>query len=165
MLILWWQANVVVKEKRARLTEYGLQSIYSDPELSDAETPGAENMSRWLAPEMAGATPGSGAVVEKWGDVFSFGMVAFEIFAGKVPFSGKKTCMVLEKIKNGDRPNIQILRLSSETKNLIGRCWDQEPRQRPNIGAVVLELKGGEGEGEEAEEGEVKRKKWFCGIL
>ena len=157
MLILWWQANVVVKRQRAHLTEYGLHSIYSDPGLTDAKTPGAEDMSRWLAPEIVNPTSGSLVKkITKQGDVFAFGMVAFEIFSGQVPFSGSKAEDAVLKINKGKRPDIQTLGLTSGRKKLIQSCWDRNPKKRPTMEHVVKQLREPEGEAEP---------KAFCGIF
>jgi len=64
------------------LTDYGLAPIYSDSRFTAA--PGRVGVSRWLAPEaILGTMRGAES---KQADVFSFAMLAIEVYTGKVPF-------------------------------------------------------------------------------
>ena len=161
MLILWWQANIVVKKERAHLTDYGLYPVYSDPELNEADTPGVDGMSRWQAPEITLSENHSVEDYTKPGDVFSFGMVALEIFTGEVPFNGSAAMTVSMQIAKGKRPKISGIAkqrgLRGGRKTLIKECWRESPEGRPKMEDAVGQLKEAEGE--------AKYNSLFCGIF
>ena len=145
MLILCRQANVIIDGTgRARLTEYGLAPIYSDPSFAVAAAPGSVGTSRWLAPEIItparkrGTTP---VIESKAADVFAFGMLAVEVFTGKIPFEGQGNEAAVLRILKGGRPEIpgyaEEIGLTVEMRNLIGGCWRQNPKKRPTMEQVV----------------------------
>ena len=145
VLIPWRQANVVVDRRgRARLTEYGLAPIISDPSFTVAATPGAVGTSRWLAPEII--TPprkaiGMPVMESKPADVFAFAMFAVEVFAGRIPFEEQKNEAVVLRISQGGRPempeNAQAVGLTDEMWKVFESCWQQNPKIRPTIEEVV----------------------------
>lgn len=61
-------------------------------------------------------------------DVFSFGMIAFYLITGSRPFKGFSNAETVEKIKRGERPQIDSVPF---LKNLITRTWNQNPDLRP----------------------------------
>ena len=139
------QANVVIDRRgRARLTEYGLAPINSDPSFAVAATLGSVGTSRWLAPEINTPTRkgGSMPVMEsKAADVFAFAMFAVEVFTGKIPFEEHKNEAVVLRISQGNRPeipgNARDTGLTSEIWNLLESCWQQDPKKRPTMTDVV----------------------------
>ena len=89
------------------MTEYGLAHIKTDPSFTIMATPEAVGTSRWLAPEIINLSHGcSGMPVTetKPGDVFSFAMLAVEVFTGKIPFEEQRNEMVALRISEGGRP-------------------------------------------------------------
>ena len=145
LLISRPQANVIIdRQGHARLTEYGLATINSDPSFTVAATPGAVGTSRWLAPEIINPTRkgNSPPVMEsKPADVFAFGMFAVEVFTGKIPFEEQKNEAVVLRISRGGRPempgNAQDVGLTTEVWKLLESCWQQNPKKRPTMDEVV----------------------------
>ncbi|KAL1561945.1 light-sensor Protein kinase-like [Salvia divinorum] len=88
----------------------------------------------WYAPEVLGQeTQGN---VEK-SDMYSFGMVCFEILTGKVPFEdahlqGDK---MSRNIRAGERPLFPF-HTPKFLANLIKKCWHTEPAQRPSFSSI-----------------------------
>ena len=128
----------------ARLTEYGLAPVNLDPSFTVAATPGSVGTSRWLAPEIINpARKGTGMPVmeSKAADVFSFAMFAVEVFTSKIPFEEQKNEAVVLRISQGGRPempeNAQAVGLTGEMWKIIDSCWQQNPKKRPTIEAVV----------------------------
>ncbi|KAF9643163.1 kinase-like protein [Thelephora ganbajun] len=138
-------ANVIIDQRgRARLTEYGLAPINSDPSFTVAATPGTVGAARWQAPEiiLPPRRRGSMPVMEsKAADVFAFGMFAVEVFTGKIPFEEQKNEAVVLRISQGGRPdmpaNAQAVGLTGEMWKLLENCWHQNPKKRPAMGEVV----------------------------
>ena len=78
-------------------------------------------------------------------DVFSFGMLAMEIFTGQIPFVEQENATeVVFQILRGDRPkmpkNAREVGLTVEIWNLIESCWRQDPKRRPTIEEIVARL-------------------------
>ena len=92
---------------------------------------------RWMAPEIVDDVETS---INKMCDVFSFGMVLYEIFAHKVPYheiSGN--ARVGMAVLQGKRPPIPAI-LPPFLHPLLQDCWKEEPRQRPQFKTIVLAI-------------------------
>src|SRR5207244_220432 len=70
-------------------------------------------------------------------DVYSFGMVAYELFSNQPPFVEytHDDCLAL-RICEGLRPNLEEVIAPQLLKDLISRCWDVSPEQRPTAGEI-----------------------------
>jgi len=82
----------------------------------------------------------------KAADIFAFGMLAVEVFTGKVPFEGQKNEAVVLHISRGGRPEMpgiaQVVGLTGEMWKLLESCWQQNPKKRPTMEEVVRRLQG-----------------------
>ena len=87
---------------------------------------------RWMAPE---------AFVElvssKSSDVFSLGIVIWELVTCDLPYAGKEDCCVLYSVKVLKlRPEIPA-HCPAALKHLLGECWKENRKERPSIDAVL----------------------------
>ena len=77
----------------------------------------------------------------KTADVFAFGMIAVEVFTGKIPFGEKRNEMVALRILQGGRPEMpetaQAVGLTGEIWKLLQSCWQQNPKKRPTMEEIV----------------------------
>ena len=139
------------------MTDYGLDIVYSNKDFRGEANPYYDGMCRWLAPECMDHFSLAKKVIRwllpkavtlpptesKTTDVFAFGMVAVEVFTGRVPFDGLDNSTAMLKIVSGKRPGrpkgTQI-GLTDEVWGLICKCWTQEPSKRPEITRVVKKL-------------------------
>jgi len=101
-----------------------------------------EELGNWqyMAPEaMQGAvTVGYSAQI----DVYSFGMVLWEIFSGETPFHeylSSEDDRGRMKVLAGDRPDIPV-DVPESISNLIAACWDADANSRPSLDFVVNSL-------------------------
>lgn len=75
------------------------------------------------------------------GDIYSLGMIFYEIFTENKPFNGFLLKELTKKVSaEKSRPKIQDNILSSKLANLIRCCWQDEPLKRPNSSQVVQVL-------------------------
>jgi hypothetical protein len=77
-------------------------------------------------------------------DVYSFGMLLYEIFSDRIPFNGLETAAIKRELMNGKRPDMNLVQQKDTPKeiiDLIVRCWDEKPLKRPNIKEVNEILK------------------------
>ncbi|POG58020.1 kinase-like domain-containing protein [Rhizophagus irregularis DAOM 181602=DAOM 197198] len=69
-------------------------------------------------------------------DIYSIGMLMWEISSGQPPFIKKHDYDLAIKIINGMRPKI-IPGTPLEYKELMEQCWDANPMKRPDIGTLL----------------------------
>lgn len=93
---------------------------------------------RWLAPESTAKKP----VFNEQSDIFSLGLVLWEIASRKIPFEDIKEdaqVIVLVKYEN-ERPEISA-DTPKELAKLIECCWQEDPSKRPDLSEVIATLK------------------------
>ena len=94
----------------------------------------------WMAPEVMTNDYGFKA------DVFSFGMVMYELLTCRAPWSGtnKKFMLQIETAVNaGERPPIEeedLIDAPVEFVELMKRCWQNDPKVRPTFEEALSEL-------------------------
>ena len=73
-------------------------------------------------------------------DVYSFSMIAYEIVTEKVPFIDKEGELISpNRIIEGHRPKFTE-NFTEKMKNLLSRCWSNEPSERPTFGEIFDKL-------------------------
>ena len=88
-------------------------------------------------------------------DVYSFGVLMWELLYEKEPFDGVLSTAVEYVVKEDARPLIQtadksktvdldeagdVLLLTEDLANIIRRCWQTDVAERPSLGRVAKEL-------------------------
>ncbi|KAH9934222.1 kinase-like domain-containing protein [Fomitopsis serialis] len=142
-------ANILIdSEHRARLADFGLTAMTHDLHALNAITPlSIVGSLRWTAPEVL--DPESAGLEKarpsKASDVYSLGLVMWEVFAGHVPFHQYPLeANVLYRVLAGARParpNAARHGLSDSVWEWMQRCWDAEASRRPRIADVVSFLR------------------------
>ena len=105
----------------------------------------------YVAPEVLRGKP-----YTKAADIYSFGMIMYFVATGRQPFSDRahNEFLVLG-ICNGERPKIDEKEAPECYINLMKRCWDSNPDNRPNseeISKSIRKFYEEVGQFEEAEE-------------
>src|SRR5438132_5977592 len=91
----------------------------------------------YLAPEVLSKKP-----YTKKSDIYSFGMIMWEHTTGKKPFHGRSHDQYLMlDILNGERPQITDDTPESYAE-LMKRCWDHNPENRPTAKEINDHFKG-----------------------
>ena len=92
---------------------------------------------RWMAPEIVEDVE---ANINKMCDVFSYGMVLYEIFSGKIPYHDiPSNARVGMAVLEGKRPPVPPT-LPPFLEPLLEACWKEDPNQRPQFEAIVLAI-------------------------
>ncbi|XP_049377700.1 uncharacterized protein LOC125842447 [Solanum stenotomum] len=127
----------------AKLKGFGLTSIKSTYKTASHN---AANSVIWFAPEVLAEQekPGSKCAYKytEKADVYSFGMICFQILTGKVPFDeghlqGEK---VVRNIRAGERPLFPYPS-PKYLVNLTRRCWHTNPNLRPRFSSLCRILR------------------------
>jgi len=73
-------------------------------------------------------------------DIYSFGMVCYEILTGCIPFFNCKMVGLRERIKDGLRPDIPE-HCPVQLATLIQACYHPNPAERPSFRKICVELR------------------------
>jgi hypothetical protein len=149
--------NILVKYNEhdrhvyAKVADFGLSKIkelsctYSNLTMGLGTT-------RWMAPELFGDSedhnigPSSSSESNlslKYHfkvDVYSFGMVCYEILTGHVPFFNFKLMGIRKSIKDGLRPNMPE-QCPEQLSTLVQACYHCDPKARPSFPDICVELR------------------------
>jgi TolB-like protein/Tfp pilus assembly protein PilF/predicted Ser/Thr protein kinase len=141
-------ANMLVSGDRLKLLDFGVARLASVPQrerMAPALTPvphesstgtgpaneaetvqfTISNMSgtpAYMSPEQAG-----GQIVDARSDIFSFGVVLYELLSGRRPFAGKTMQVVLSQIRESEPAPLEA---SPEVTHLVARCLRKSPADR-----------------------------------
>jgi len=112
----------------------------ADLELGDEDEDGFSDISfseemlpNWSPPEVLSAT----SSFTQAGDIYALGLVFWEIVAREPPFDKiQSRSEIVQEVVMGRRPHIPTS-TPPEYKELISRCWDQDPTNRLTADEVV----------------------------
>ncbi|KZV29621.1 Kinase superfamily protein with octicosapeptide/Phox/Bem1p domain isoform 1 [Dorcoceras hygrometricum] len=92
----------------------------------------------WMAPELLN---GSSSLVSDKVDVFSFGIVMWELLTGEEPYADLHYGAIIGGIvSNTLRPPVPEP-CDPDWRDLMERCWSSEPSERPNFTEIADELR------------------------
>ena len=95
---------------------------------------------RWMAPEIVEDVE---ANINKMCDVFSYGMVLYEIFAREIPYADiPSSARVGMAVLQGKRPPIPAT-LPPFLHPLLEACWNENPKERPEFETIVMAIHTG----------------------
>ena len=111
----------------AKVCDFGTARI-----LAKTSTTEQRGTCAWMAPEIhEGSKP-----INKMCDVFSYGMVLYEIYSGKIPYDTLCSTMIGAAVLKGERPPIPDT-LPQFLHSLLQACWQKEPNKRPAFKDIV----------------------------
>jgi len=94
---------------------------------------------RWMAPEVIGHEVDEGEDFTGSGDVYSFGLVCYEILAAKIPFEDTPLATLSDKVKSGERPKLPSY-CPDYLAECIQQCWVPVPEERPAFGEICMRM-------------------------
>ncbi|KAJ0692999.1 putative protein kinase TKL-Pl-4 family [Helianthus annuus] len=119
-------------QKRIKLADFG-ESIFEPLELFF--TSGEMGTRGYMAPEIVSRKPYGHKC-----DVYSFGICLWEIYCCDMAYTYDLENIPSDIYKLQEmRPNIPV-NCPTSLARLIQRCWDTDPRKRPEMKDVVVEL-------------------------
>ena len=129
--------NILVsKAAHAKLADFGLAKVLEAEPVSSEGTTVTAGPTRpgvilgtvsYMSPEQAAGRP-----VDARSDVFSFGVVLYELFTGERPYRGQSDLLVLQAILHAaPRPLAEVSpEASPELQNIVEKALEKEPGDR-----------------------------------
>ncbi len=142
--------NVIVRpDRQAKLLDFGLAAFRPSPDSRPTSRAEAEDTTtrdvsaavrlagtaRYMSPEQA-----RGEDVDARSDVFSFGVLLYEMLAGRPPFAGASVVAILAKVLEAEPEPLALARpeLPPALDRFVRRCLSKEPAARPADGGALL---------------------------
>lgn len=86
-----------------------------------------------MAPEVMVGDPYTSAA-----DVYSFAVVLWEMWTGRVPFPGLKPIQLMFAVSEGNRPPLdEADAWCPELADLVRCCWQEAPNERPDFDTIL----------------------------
>jgi hypothetical protein len=93
--------------------------------------------SNYAAPELLQGQPGTSE-----SDIFSFGVLVWELATERIPFAGKITAQI--QAAWGGRSRLMMPDDMANWTSLLTLCWSGDPMRRPSFAEIVEKFKRGE---------------------
>ncbi|GMH23648.1 hypothetical protein Nepgr_025491 [Nepenthes gracilis] len=122
-------ANLLMDENEVvKVADFGVARVKAQSGVMTAET----GTYRWMAPEVIEHKP-----YDHKADVFSFGIVVWELLTGKLPYEYLTPLQAaVGVVQKGLRPTI-LKNTHPKLGALLERCWLQDPTLRPDFSEII----------------------------
>ncbi|KAM3376771.1 serine/threonine-protein kinase STY46 isoform X2 [Capsicum galapagoense] len=122
-------ANLLMDENEViKVADFGVARVKAQTGVMTAET----GTYRWMAPEVIEHKP-----YDHKADVFSFGVVLWELLTGKLPYEYLTPLQAaIGVVQKGLRPTIPK-HTPPKLAELLQTCWQQDPTSRPDFSEIV----------------------------
>lgn len=133
-------SNILVNKavSHAVICDFGLSRL-SEHAASQSRTGGSTSppvpvgTAYTMAPEVMVGDPYTSAA-----DVYSFAVVLWEMWTGRVPFPGLKPIQLMFAVSEGNRPPLdQADAWCPELADLVRCCWREDPHERPDFDTIL----------------------------
>ena len=130
-------ANVMIAgDARVKVLDFGLAKLAEDSAVGEMTTGAASRLTgdnhivgtvAYMSPEQA-----EGGVIDYRSDIFSFGIVLYEMATGELPFKGQSVLSILSAIvRDNPAPPYEVNpRIPRQLWRVIRRCLAKDPEER-----------------------------------
>ncbi len=130
--------NIMVNSKnQIKVMDFGLAKLKGSLKLT--KTSSTVGTLAYMAPEQI-----QGGEIDARSDIFSFGVVLFEMLTGHMPFRGDHEAAMMYSILNEDPESVQKTRqdISADIGHIIHRALEKDPEDRyQSVADMVSELR------------------------
>lgn len=122
------------ERERVKVLDFGIAKVQED--TTDSAPLTAQNMvmgtPQYMSPEQA-----KGLELDARSDIYSLGIITYEMLTGKTPFHGGPSKVILSKHANEIPPSPRRFRpdLSAHVERVIMRALEKSPLRRPQSGS------------------------------
>ncbi|XP_062224286.1 serine/threonine-protein kinase STY46-like [Phragmites australis] len=122
-------ANLLMDENKVvKVADFGVARVKDQSGVMTAET----GTYRWMAPEVIEHKP-----YNHKADVFSFGIVLWELLTGKIPYEYLTPLQAaIGVVQKGIRPTIPK-DTNAKLAELLQKCWHRDPAERPDFSQIL----------------------------
>ncbi len=130
--------NILIDEnKNVKITDFGIAVAVSQDSLTQTNT--LMGSVHYLSPEQA-----RGSIATKQSDIYSLGIILFELLTGKVPFEGETAVSIALKHFREEIPSVreQNKEIPQALENVITKATAKEPAERySSVNEMAADLK------------------------
>ncbi len=130
--------NILIDEnKNVKITDFGIAVAVSQDSLTQTNT--LMGSVHYLSPEQA-----RGSIATKQSDIYSLGIILFELLTGKVPFEGETAVSIALKHFREEIPSVreQNKEIPQALENVIIKATAKEPAERyRSVNEMAADLK------------------------
>jgi serine/threonine-protein kinase len=130
--------NIMLTSKgQAKVMDFGLAKLKGSLKLT--RTSSTVGTLGYMAPEQI-----QGGEIDHRSDIFSFGVLLFEMLTGRLPFRGEHEAAIVYSIVNEEPESVQKNRqdISAEIDRIIHRALEKDPEDRyQSVADMVSELR------------------------
>lgn len=146
-------SNILVDDSwNAKLADFGTRRVadamgFDRSRLESMDS--SAGLLRWTAPELLKngeervlkGTASAGSLCPQAVDVYSFGMVLWELTTGEIPYAEMQSnSEIREYVLSGCRPMMKPGQCNIQWGELITRCWSHNASKRPTAAEIVTTL-------------------------
>ena len=128
----------VLPDGRVKIMDFGIARIQNEVQTL-TQTNTSVGTPRYMSPEQIKGEP-----VDGRSDIFSFGVLFYELLTGQNPFAGAHVTTVIYKVLHAAPPSLDLEPgvLSSSLELIVGRCLSKEPGGRYGACAEIDRVLG-----------------------
>ena len=121
--------NVMIAERHALLVDFGVAKALSDASAHHDLTSIGVSLGTpaYMAPEQAAADPNT----DHRADIYSIGILAYELLSGKPPFTGAPQVVLISQITAAPEPLLKVKPdVPPAIAQIVMRCLEKDPAKR-----------------------------------